>query len=104
MQTMNPDGDNNADQERVANYDPPAWITSEQLNADLFNAIMENSSGITGEEEGDFEEIDAYFEDDYDEEDEADQRRSALRLLALMKPQLAELLGAPAAEYRRRIC
>jgi hypothetical protein len=91
MNDMNSEGQNNTEHERVAVYDPPDWITTEQLDAELFNAIMEDSSGITGEEEGDFEDIDAYFDDEYDEEDEAEQRRSTFQLLVLMRPQLAAL-------------
>ncbi|MGB7548578.1 MAG: hypothetical protein WBM14_12575 [Terracidiphilus sp.] len=77
-------------------YDPPDWISTDQLETELWNAIMEDSSGSCDEDEV-FEEIDDSLDDD-DYEDEAEQRRSTLRLLSMMRRQLAELLGGPPAE------
>jgi hypothetical protein len=98
MNDMSPEDHNKLGQEQVGIYDPPIWITTDQLETELFNAIMEDSGGVTDDEEGDFDEIDAHFDNQDDEEDEAEHRRSTLRLLALMRPQLAALLGGPTAE------
>jgi hypothetical protein len=76
---------------------PVGWITTEQLDDEVFNAIQADSSSCGGDGR-DFGEIDDYLGDDEEYEDEADQRRSTLRLLASLRPQLAELLGFPPAE------
>jgi hypothetical protein len=96
MHDMNPEK-NKIEQGLVTICDPPNWISTEQLDAELFNANIEESKGFTGDEDLDLVEIDEYF-DEEDNEGEAEQRRSTLRLLSLMRPQLVELLGAPAAE------
>jgi hypothetical protein len=73
--------------------DPPAWISTDWLDTELFNAIMEDPANA-GDEENFVEEIgDSRDESGY--EDETGQRRSQLRLLATMRPQLAELIGGP---------
>jgi hypothetical protein len=97
MHDMEAEWKNNNDQIQVATCDPHNWISTEQLEIELFNAIIQKSKGITGDEDIEFDDIDEYF-DDEDEEDERGQRRSTLRLLAMMRPQLGELLGAPPAE------
>ena len=80
------------------NCDSVGWISTEQLEDELFNSIMADSSpGCDDQSEG-FEEIDDSFDGDDEYEDEAEQRRSTLRLLATLRPQLAELLGGPPAE------
>ena len=78
-------------------YDPPNWVTTDLLETELWNAIMEDFSADRDEESDDFEEIDDFFDDEEDE-DEDEQRRSTLKLLATLRPQLAELLGGPPAE------
>ena len=72
------------------------FLNTEQLEDVLFNAIMESAGNHDVEKEG-FEDIDEYFSGDEEYEDEAEQRRSCLRLLVTLRPQLAELLGGPHA-------
>lgn len=81
---------------QAAHCDPPAWISTEQLDCELWNAIMEDASGIC---DGDFGEIDTCIDGEYEaEEEESEQRRATLQLLTQMRPRLAELLGGPPAE------
>jgi hypothetical protein len=94
---MDPGWNHNTDQGRVATCDPPNWISTEQLETELLNAIMDDSNGIPDDEDIDIQDIDEYFDED-DKEDETEHRRSTLRLLALMRPQLGELLGAPPSQ------
>ncbi|MGA3133837.1 MAG: hypothetical protein ABSD59_24000 [Terracidiphilus sp.] len=84
--------------EEHAAYDPPKWITTDQLDAELYNAVMEDSSAFSDNEDGAFAEIDEYFEEDDDCEDEVEERRSILWLLGQMRHHLAELLGRPPAK------
>jgi hypothetical protein len=97
------DWDAEESEERPQQIDcyPISWITTDELEDELFNAIMIDFSASNDEESEDFGEIDDYlsdYEDNEDYEDEADQRRSTLSLLATLRLQLAELLGGPAAE------
>jgi hypothetical protein len=96
-ETMGEDGAGRKEQAQTMEYDPPGWITTDELETELWNAIMEDSSGSCDEDEV-FEEIEDTL-DDGDYEDEAEQRRSTLRLLSDMRPQLAELLGGSPAEH-----
>jgi len=82
-------------------YDPYDWITTDQLETELYNAIMEDSSPTTEDEDGNFAEIDDCLGAEDDDENEDQERRSLLRLLGLLRPQLAELLGGPPAEENR---
>jgi len=75
-----------------AEYDPPGWISTEELEEELFAAAVADSNGARAEV--DFERIDAYFAADHTET-EAEYQRSLLRLIADLRPQLAELLGGP---------
>jgi len=75
--------------------DPPAWIRTEWLDTALFNAIMDDSSG--SEHKVDFEEALHGAGDGLVYSDEMDQRRTQLRILSTMQPQLAELIGGPPA-------
>ncbi|MGD0098244.1 MAG: hypothetical protein ABSB60_17305 [Terracidiphilus sp.] len=95
---MNWDAEDGKEQLPPMNCDSVGWISTEQLEDELFNSIMADSSpGCDDQSEG-FEEIDDSFDGDDEYEDEAEQRRSTLRLLATLRPQLAELLGGPPAE------
>ena len=80
----------------VPRYDPPAWISTDQLETELWNAIMEDTPGCTDE---DIDNYDDGFEDsldeDDDDDDEEEQRRSAFTLLVEMRPLLGDLLGGP---------
>ena len=97
MHDMDQKWNNTQDQGRVATCDLPNWISTDQLETELFIAIMDDSKGIPDGEDLDIQDIDEYFDHD-DKEDETEQRRSTLRLLALIRPQLGELLGAAPAE------
>ena len=74
-------------------YDLADWVPTDLLETELFNAIMADSSAAS--EENDFvEDYDCLrYEDGY--QDEADQRKSELRVLSTLRPQLAELFGGP---------
>ncbi len=82
---------------RAVTHDPPDWITTDQLETELYNAIMTDSAASPNEEDGNFAEMDEYFagEAEEAEEDEAERRRSLLRLLGLIRPRLTDLLGGP---------
>ena len=85
---------NEIDCAEVPRYEPPDWISTNWLEAEVWNAILDDTSGCTEED------IDKYgddFEDppdvDDDEEDEEESRRSTFTLLVEMRPLLGELLG-----------
>jgi hypothetical protein len=80
----------------VPRYDPPDWISTDWLETELWNAILDDTPGCTDE---DIDKYDDGFEDslnvDDDEEDEEEKRRSTFTLLVGMRPLLGELLGGP---------
>ena len=77
----------------VPRYDPPDWISTDQLETELWNAIMEDTTGCTDE---DIDNYDDAFEDSLGlDDDEEEQRRSTFTLLVGMRPLLGELLGGP---------
>jgi len=86
---------NKARGRQAKTYDPPGCFSTSELEGELFNAILEKSSAprVHGGD-GRFAEIDAYFAGD-DNETEGERRRSLLRLLSWIRPQLADLLGGP---------
>lgn len=92
--------DDRTEQVQPTDSNPVSWTGTEELDALLWNAVTEDSSWTGDEDSGDFDEIDEFLTDDDDEgdEDEGEQRRATLRLLATLRPQLAELLGGPTAE------
>ncbi len=71
-------------------YEAPAWLTTSDLEQELFWAVVADSRILQPEDR--FRRLDAYFAADRDET-ELQYRRSLLRLLADFRPQLAELLG-----------
>ena len=73
-------------------YEPPGWLLTETLERELLLAVVGDSRNPRAE--NNFERIDAYFAAD-EPETELQYRRSLLRLLADLRPQLAELLGGP---------
>src|ERR1017187_774976 len=73
-ETMGEDGTGRTEQAQIVEYDPPDWISTDQLETELWNAIMDDYSGSSDESEV-FEEIEDTLDDD-DYEDEAEQRRS----------------------------
>jgi hypothetical protein len=94
MDKTGEDGAGRTGQPQCADHEPAAWISTEQLEDELFNAIQEDYSGSCDDEA--FDDSDDMFEvDDLDDEDEDEQRRGTLRLLSIMRPKLAELLGGP---------
>lgn len=98
MNETDRNNNDNPDPGQVSTYDPPSWITTDDLEAELFNAIVDDTFSIPGIEDDAYAEIDDHFGDDDDFEDEAEERRSILRLLGLLRPQLADLLGGPPAQ------
>jgi hypothetical protein len=96
--TRDRDAEDGNEQLQPADCDPVGWMTTDELEAELFNAIMADSSASSDEESEDFEGVDDYLDGDEECEDEVEQRRSTLRVLATLRPQLAELLGGPPAE------
>jgi hypothetical protein len=73
-------------------YEPPGWLSTEKLEEELFAAVVTESR--LPRANAWFERIDAYFARD-EPETEPRYRRSLLRLLADLRPHLAELLGGP---------
>jgi hypothetical protein len=73
-------------------YEPPGWLSTEELEQELFRAIVAETRLPPAQAR--FEKIDAYFAAD-EPETEIQYRRSLLRLLADLRPQLAELVGGP---------
>lgn len=84
-------------QQQPVNCAVAPWITTEELDDELWKAIVADSSG-GGENSGDFAEIDEYFAADEEEEDSAEHRKSTLRVLAILRPYLSDLLGGPPTE------
>ena len=75
-----------------AQYEPPDWLSTDDLEQELFLAVVGDSKSLQAEDR--FRRLDDYFAADLDET-ELQYRRSLLRLLADFRPQLAELLGGP---------
>lgn len=75
-----------------AQYEPTGWLSTDELEQELFLAVVADSRSLRPEER--FRRLDDYFAADLDE-NELQYRRSLLRLLAEFRPQLAELLGGP---------
>jgi hypothetical protein len=68
------------------------WLSSEELEYELLSAEIADSRN--GRPNADFERIDAYFGTNH-EETEAEYRRSLVKLLADLRPDLANLIGGP---------
>lgn len=77
---------------KPVSYKPPGWLSTDGLEQELFLAVVTDSNDPRAE--GNFQRIDAYFAAD-EPEMELQYRRSLLRLLADLRPQVAELLGGP---------
>lgn len=73
-------------------YEPPGWLSTEELEQEIFRAVVAETRLPAAQAR--FKQIDAYFAGD-EPEPEAQYRRSLLRLLADLRPQLAELVGGP---------
>jgi hypothetical protein len=88
-----------AEQQPIARYNPPGWITTDQLETELWNAIMEDTSGSAKDETEDWnDEPGECFEEEDIYSSEAEQRQSTFNLLIGMKPLLGELLGGPTSK------
>jgi len=73
-------------------YQAPGWISTEEIERELFLAVVADSNRPRAEAR--FRRIDDYFAADKPET-ELQYRRSLLRLLADLRPLLAELVGGP---------
>ena len=73
-------------------YEPPGWLSTEELEHELFLAVIADSNIPRAEAR--FQRIDDYFAADKPET-EVQYRRSLLRLRADLRPLLAELVGDP---------
>jgi hypothetical protein len=73
-------------------YEPPGWLSTEELEQELLMAVVADSN--LPRDKALFEHIDGYFAAD-EPETESQYRHSLLRLLADLRPQLAELVGGP---------
>jgi hypothetical protein len=78
---------------QIATYDPPGWISTEELEDELFRATVTDTVG--GRREDDFGLLDAYLAETERMESECEYRRALLRLLSTLRPQVAHLLGGP---------
>jgi hypothetical protein len=85
--------DNNTDPGLAEICAPPAWLSTYELEDELQAAMCQ--AGKEDEMHPALDVIDAYFADDA-EETPTQYRRSLLRLLSFLRPQLADLLGWPA--------
>jgi hypothetical protein len=86
----------NAGLTHVESGSPVGWLSTEQLEDELFDAAvqarMDNANATTAA----LDQIDAYFAQDEDG-GEKQHRQSLLGLLRLLRPNLAELLGEPSS-------
>ncbi len=73
-------------------YEAPGWLTTEELEQELFLAVVADSNRPRAQTR--FQRIDDYFARD-EPQTELQYRRSLLLLLANLRPQLAELVGGP---------
>jgi hypothetical protein len=97
---MDRDAEEENEQLQPVDCEPVGWISTDELEDELFNAIMMDSLARGDDESEEIEEIDDFFEGDDDYEDEGERRRALLSLLGTLKPDLAELLGGPPADHR----
>ena len=80
-------------------YTPPDWISTDQIDTELWNAIMEDTrSAATEEPENWNEEFNVRLDDEDLDSSEAEQRQETFDLLIGMRPLLGELLGGPTVE------
>jgi len=73
-------------------YSPPDWLSTQDIEQELFRAVIADSNRPRAQAK--FQRIDDYFAAD-EPETEVQYRRSLLRLLAELRPLLAELVGGP---------
>ena len=73
---------------------PAWWLSTDQLENDLCDAVVQATVDNENVTTAALARIDAYFAMDGDDP-EKQHRQSLLRLLGLLRPNLAELLGEP---------
>ena len=73
-------------------YEPPGWLSTEELEHELFLAVVADSNLPRAQAR--FQRFYDYFAADIPQT-AVQYRRSLLRLLADLRPQLAELIGGP---------
>jgi hypothetical protein len=75
---------------------PAGWLSTEQLEDELFDAALEDTISNPKPAAAALAQIDAYFAQDGDVRGKQ-HRQSLLRLLGLLRPNLAELFGEPSS-------
>ena len=86
----------NAGTGKAESIRPVGWLSTEQLEEELFNAAIQATRDNASATTAALAEIDAYFAQDGGDP-EKQHRQSLLRLLGLLRPNLAELLGEPSS-------
>src|SRR5271165_1721815 len=82
----------------VQRDDPPGWVSTDLLETELWNSIMEDTPGCTDEEIDNYDDsLDEFPDEEDEEEDEEEKRQSIFTMLVGMRPLLGELLGGPSA-------
>jgi hypothetical protein len=89
-------GPSNAGLTQVETPNPAGWLSTEQLEDELFDAALEDMMSNPKSAAAALAQIDAYFARGGDV-GETQHRQSLLRLLGLLRPNLAELLGEPSS-------
>jgi len=75
---------------------PAGWLSTEQLEDELIDAAIQATKENSNTTTAALDRIDAYFAKDGDDP-EKQHRQSLLRLLGLLRPNLAELFGEPSS-------
>lgn len=89
-------GPSNACLTQAESPHPAACWQTQQLEDELFDAALEETITNPKSAAAALSQIDAYFAQDGDDPDRQ-HRQSLLRLLGLLRPNLAELLGEPSS-------
>jgi len=80
--TIDPDEQGEFKGREAGNDNPSDWITTDRLETELFNAIVEDTTCARGGNSEDYAESEEDFGGEEEYEDEDERRRSALRVLA----------------------
>ena len=91
-----PAGNSNAGRTPPGTVSPAGWLSTEQLEDELFDAALEETMANPKPAAAALAQIDAYFAQAGDDP-EKQHRQSLLGLLRLLRPNLAELLGEPSS-------
>ena len=87
-------GPSNACLTQAGTRTPAGWLSTDQLENELCDAVVQATVDNENVTTAALARIDAYFAMDGDDP-EKQHRQSLLRLLGLLRPNLAELLGEP---------